>query len=206
MTKVALKLASKSTPNLVIFSRNVHDHMLAAAATFAAPPVTMADLGKHTDDLEKAQSDAVIGNHGNFVIRDVKRAILETDLNALGSYVDIVAKGSENIIVSAGMEAKKSSVSYKLANLSQPTIRKIYCEQKGTLSIRWNPVPRAVNFALEYTNDPTLSTWQNGTYTTWRKFTFDSFNSDTRYWVRIRAMGKNGIFSDWSDPVSYCVQ
>jgi hypothetical protein len=204
MSKVSLTLGRKSVANLIIFARNIHDHMLAAAATFVTPPVTMADLDKHTNELEKAQSDAVNGNHGNFVTRDAKRVILEGDLKALGSYVDMTAKGSEAIIISAGMDVKKMSAN-KLGNLTQPIIKKISCDLKGTLTINWYPVPRSINFALEHTSDFASGLWQNGTYSTSRTVTLSGLNSDTRYWIRVRALGKNDLKSDWSDPATKMV-
>lgn len=206
MSKVALKLAEKNVANLVIFARNVHDHMVAAAGTFVAPPVIMADLDKHANELEKAQTDAVNGNHSNYVNRDLKRDTLESDLKQLGNYVDIVAKGSEAIIVSAGMDVRKTGSAHKLSNLQQPVIRKIYCEQKGTLTLKWYPVPRSINFGLEFTNDLASGNWNNGTYSTNRTATITGLNSDARYWVRVRALGKNGICSDWSEPVTRMVE
>ena len=206
MSKVALKLERKSVSNLIIFARNVHDHMVAAAATFVTPPVLMLDLDKHATDLEKAQTDVVNGNHSNYVNRDARRVVLESDLKQLGNYVDMTAKGSETIIVSAGMDVRKNGSTNRLSNLQQPIIRKIFCDQKGTLTLKWYPVPHSVNFGLEFTNDLAAGNWNNGTYSTNRTATLSGLNSDTRYWVRVRALGKNGIFSDWSDPASRMVE
>jgi hypothetical protein len=206
MATTSLKLREKSVDNLVIFSRNVHDHMLAAAATFVTPPVTMADLGKHTDDLEKAQSDAVKGNHTTILNRDIKRVIVESDLKALADYVDMTAKGDVTIIDKAGMDIRKQGVNNKSPLVNKPVIKSIDSKNKGTLTVKWYGLSRSVTYALEYTNDLISNVWNNGTYSTSKSAIIDNLNSDTRYWVRVAALSTNGLKSDWSDPATHMVE
>ena len=139
------------------------------------------------------------------MIRNDLRKELENNLRTLSNYVAIESKGEEEIIVLAGMSKKKTSV-YKHVPLEKPVIKSMLSEYKGALTISWFPIANRVNFALEYTDDSTNVKWVDGVYSTSRKVTISGLKSDTRYWVRIRAIGKKGTTSDWSEPATRMVE
>src|SRR6185369_6685864 len=107
--KVSLNLKKKSVPEKIEFGRHVYDFMLLAIGTFTAPSPTLNDLKNSVDAMEKAFNNAADGGKLLTSRLHDKEAAFDTLITALGKYVDNIARGSETIIKSAGMDVKKDN-------------------------------------------------------------------------------------------------
>jgi hypothetical protein len=203
MSYIALKLARRSTFEVISFGNYVHDEMLLNAATFVAPPVSMKDFKTHLDELFTAEVATQKKTPASFTLRDQKRSVVELDLNQLADYVDGVSKGNVLIIQEAGMEPRKQP--QKLTGLDDPMILQVDSASPGKLVIKCSKVDRASNYVFEHTDDFASGTWKNGTYSTTTKATIEGLTAGKEYWVRARALGTNEIKSDWSDPIAKIV-
>ena len=104
--KVKLSLAAKNVPDKVEFGRTVHIAM-TGNANFTTPSPALTALKTATDDLETAYNARQSGAHLAVAQMHLAEEAFDTLMTALGAYVDNVAQGAEDIILSAGMERRK---------------------------------------------------------------------------------------------------
>jgi hypothetical protein len=201
MSTVALKVNRRSAPDLIQFARNIHGRMIASATIFTAPPIEMADFASAIDDLETAQQSTYGGGVSATMARNEKLAVVKSQLTVLGSYVQTVSKGDGNIIDLAGMPIK-SRGPRRYDTMAVPDGLKTVILRSGVVGLRWQPVHNAKAFAIEYCPDPLTGTqWERGMYNSGANGYVADLTPGKKYWFRVRAIGSQGLTSDWTEPV-----
>ncbi|MBI3878436.1 MAG: hypothetical protein HY301_00005, partial [Verrucomicrobia bacterium] len=101
-TKAIIDFSGYTAPELGPVAQTIHDQMLANAATFTTPPVTMAALAAlittYTTTLAARASRAKL----DVIAFNDARAALEAALALLGNYVNGVAKGDDAKVAQSG--------------------------------------------------------------------------------------------------------
>ncbi|HRO43598.1 MAG TPA: fibronectin type III domain-containing protein [Flavipsychrobacter sp.] len=205
MKKVALKMQKMNAVALVNFARGVHSALTVNVAIYATPPITLVALLALIDGLDEAQQNMLTGGTAATVIRNQKRKLLEVALLELSYYVNGIAKGDEAIIHLAGMVAGARGPR-RYDSLTTPYDLIAESPLVGAIKLRWKGPHNVKNYAVEHCPDPITGTqWENGTYNSGANAVLEGFDTGKKYWLRVRALGSEGIKSDWSDPICQLV-
>lgn len=158
---------SRFSNYILVLAQSVHDAMVAAAATFTTPPVTMLNFQAHIDDFQAAkQALGVKGTRGSMADTNAmyatRKAVID-DLNALTGYVQAIARAAapaDDIwaqygLIALARFAKKHQrrTPLKLNRvLPAPTwVRNAFSKKNnipGYSRIRWNKVAGAAGYAV----------------------------------------------------------
>ena len=166
---------------------------------------------KTVKNLERALESARLAVENN-------RRLLNTNLQTLVRYVNDVAKGNLDMIKSSGFAVgRKGQPPHEMVQTQY--LRVVDGKKRGQVKLRWNKVPGAQQYKIEYTRTP-------GDAASWTYL--DSGRSLTRvadmiridgdgvdrgidqaspaivYYFRVAARGPLG-FGDWSEVVSHTV-
>jgi ferric-dicitrate binding protein FerR (iron transport regulator) len=71
---------------------------------------------------------------------------------------------------------------------------------QADLDFRWTPVPGAVSYRVEVASEPTMVRVVQRAATTEPRFALSEIGAGARSWVRVRAVGAEGIVGEWSAP------
>jgi hypothetical protein len=205
MATIALKLDRRNAPDLIQFSRNIHAKMVANATIFTTPPVQMADLASAIDDLEVAQQNTYGAGSSALLIRNEKMATVKALLEELALYVQMISRKDATIIDLAGMPMK-SRGPRRYDSLTVPEGLKAFIVRKGVVGLKWNPIHNAKTYAIEYCPDPmTQDGWKSGMTNSGANGRVENLTQGKTYWFRVRALGSDGLTSDWTEPLSQMV-
>ena len=129
--------------------------------------------------------------------------ILTDQLSDIAVSVDLLAKGDPDVAIAAGFDLAKEGKS--ITELAAPTgVSVVNVDRSGSIKLAWNNVVGAINYAIEYASvGETI--WQNGTYSTAKNAIMAGLKPGTNIMLRIRALGRRNLVSEWSQEVSVWV-
>ncbi|MEI6124219.1 MAG: hypothetical protein WCQ95_11405 [Bacteroidota bacterium] len=173
-------------------------------AFFTTPDPALADVTTATDDLETKAALALEGGKTARENLKVSRAKLVALLRSLAWYVEKIAKGSEQILVSSGFELTKDpAVSQRDAFWIVPGMN------PGALLIGCKAYPNAVAYLWEESVDekPPASDkdWSVVGTSAQRKTYLTGFTPDAKRWFRYRALTRGGLMPG-SDPILFTIR
>lgn len=202
-TKAVIDFSGYSAAELGPVAHTIHDQTLLNAATFTAPPVTMAALltliTTYDAKLVLRASRATV----DIMAFNVAREALEESLAVLGNYVNGVAKGDAMIVEKSGFPFYSTARSQDTSPPAAPSdLRLRHGELSGGLVARYkadrHPSTNEVQFN---TGDPNNAAgWQTKGLYQGGKALMDGFTPGAMIWVRVRTVGLKGIMGAWSDP------
>jgi hypothetical protein len=190
-------------------AHNVHDNMVANAATFASPPITMAAFKTMIDDWDTALGESLKGGSDRTTIKNNARAALEDTLAQLGAYVNLVAKGDQATVDLSGFPSYVTG--HAISGSGVTFIPQNVRWEDGTIPgqqvMRWKGDGSHSTYEVQTcSGDPNVET--NWTY----KGSFSGgravLNGNTpgsKIWGRVRKIGTGGQVGDWSDPAQAMV-
>ena len=198
---VKLDLHKKTVSEKVGFGRNIVTNMTANIATFATPWPKLADITTAIDNLETAYTEALDGGISKTAAKNAAEDVFDTMLTALGNYVNSVAQGDENIILSSGMEVKRQP-----SPIGIPAQVTSFAAKTGVIPgeilIDWRKVYGAAIYLIhqkaEGATDFTLAGESTKT-----KFTATGLTSGQRYSFKAVAVGSAGAGPE--SDVSSCL-
>jgi len=91
--KAKIDYTQEQDADLIPIGTTIHDGMTAAVATFAAPPVTMANFQTHITDYNDKLGKAQNRGANEVAAKNAARLVLEGDLRNLGHYVNVGSNG-----------------------------------------------------------------------------------------------------------------
>jgi len=198
---VSLGFVALPGTDLVNFAGGVHDAMVAAVATFASPPVTMAALATAKTNLDTAEFATIKGSVAQTIARDAARLVVVNMLRSLASYVEGIAQGDPAKIRLAGFQPVTHERGPQTV-LDKPVILDVSNIASTQLQIRLQAVKHAHSYEVDIAVGE--GAWQRGTSgTNSRSLVVQGLNPGTLYKIRARAIGGSTGFSDWSDTVSH---
>lgn len=208
MTKAVIDFTGYTGTDLIPIAQAIHDGMTAGAATFTAPPVTMAALQPLIDNTDTALTKKASGAVADTIAFNVARNELESALTDLGNYVNIVAKGDATKVNASGFPSYETD---RTIDLSPPPAPENLVLRQGDLSgslvARYKPArQRSMNEVQTNTADPNdASGWKHAGMFSGGKATIGSLTPGSNVWIRVRTAGLKGVMGAWSDPAKLMV-
>lgn len=208
MTKAIIDFSGYTAAELSPIGHGVHDAMVAAAATFGSPPIAMPVLATALSDYDAKLNAKQSGAQADLVAFTVARTALETDLGALGGYVNIIANGDPAIVVQSGFPSYETQRTIDTSPPAAP--QNLVLRQgdvSGTCVARYQPDRQhSVNEVQINTSDPNSdANWKTAGMFTGGKAQLTGFTPGTVIWVRVRTVGLKGVMGAWSDPAKIMV-
>jgi hypothetical protein len=199
MAKVKLSLGERDIPNKVELGRTVHLNM-TGNLNFATPNPTLPMLKTATDDLELAFNNSKHGVLSTALLHEAEEAF-DTIMTAMGNYVDSIAKGSQGIINSAGMDA--TDVNHLPLPMTIVTgVEGVSGKLTGEINFKWNVVKGARVYLgwLKELGAPD-SDYVLKVIVTRRKTVISGLTPGVKYVLILKAVGASGV-GPASDPAS----
>jgi hypothetical protein len=205
MAKAVLGTSQLNIPEKIQRDRQIIT-ALTGNTTFATPSPALATITTAIDKLEDDFNDA-LGKRQTAQaatnIQNESEAALDRLMAALAGYVDSVALGDEDKIMSAGMTLKQHRGPVvqltQVADLSAAS-----GDMDGEIDLNWQPKKGAASYTIVKSatgNVATAGNWTPAATSTKSKTTVTGLTSGTRYWFRVAAIGSAGQ-GPWSDPAT----
>ena len=145
--KVSLGFARETDQGLANLAQEIITAM-TGNASYATPPVTMADLKAATDALTAAMAAQWSGGPEATAAKNDKRATLIDLLVKLGSYVQIAADNDLAVLLSSGFSPINTSRAS--GPLATPELVNITNGGTGELIVKVRPVPHARAYEVRH--------------------------------------------------------
>ena len=181
----------------------VKNAMTTNAATFNAPPVSMAATGTLITAAEDAITNVVTTDTAAKLAltqRDDAVAAMCAAAMQLVSYVEGKAAGNAATIELAGMGVRNPKA--PIGALAQVLDLAVTAsDHAGRLDWMCKPVKGAGSYEIWTSSDPLSDTsWSFRASSTKSSGTLGGFTSGAKMWVRVRAIGADADPGPWSDP------
>ena len=201
MATIALKLNGRTVSDLIQFASSIHTKMLENNTVFAAPPITLADFKSAIDALATAQRATYDGGKSNTIARNEKLLTVRQNLISLATYVISVSNGDAGMIDMAGMPMK-SKGPRRYETLDVPQNVRSFMLREGMVGLKWSKVHNAKAYAVAFCSDPlTGSEWETGMYNSGCNGSVSDLTPGKKYWFRVRALGSQGLTSEWTPAI-----
>ncbi|SEM72871.1 hypothetical protein SAMN05216436_10716 [bacterium A37T11] len=173
---------------------------------FPTPDISLEDYTVLVNDY-RTKHEAAAETGGKFAVtaKDLAKLILVEGMKRMAGYVNYIAVGNANMLVSSGFILAEQP-----ANGSRPLpplwVRLRIGQQKGELKMDLAPVKGVWEYEYQLSNQVGLDgqiVWSETIKTTTkaRSTQLSALQSVQTYWVRVRARNGYGV-SDWTEPVS----
>jgi hypothetical protein len=197
--KASIDFTRHLDPELCPSARTIHDQMSENAATFPAPPVSMATLVICAERLAARASRAKV----EVIAFQVARRALEKALRGLGLYVNSVAKGEAMIVAKSGFPHFSTARPVNTSPLAAPqNLRLSHGKLSGVIKALYKPAKeKSVNEVQICTGDPNREEdWKQAGFYKHSRAELSGLTPGTLIWVRVRTVGQKGVMGAWSDP------
>jgi hypothetical protein len=181
-----------------------HDTMTANAATFVNPPVTFATFLTQITAYSAAYEAKASRASADILAFNTARDTLEETLNAMGNFVNSLAKGDATIVSLSGLP---NFVVDNTPNESPP-------EAPETIAIKHGVLPGTVLYRFKADRRPSgnevqkclgdpnkEADWQAAGLFRGGRVALSGLPPGQIVWFRARTMGLKGVMGAWSDPV-----
>ena len=204
MAKIKLNLSSLTIPQKLAKAQQIVT-AVGEVATFATPSPPLASITAAITGLNNAYTDAQQFRQAakeKTSTQNQKEDALDRLLTQLAAYVESVAGGNEQLILSAGMDTRAAAVAGTDTPGQPQALTPTAGDHDGQIDLSWDTVTGAKSYVIDQSVDPvTPTSWSHGGVSTKSTFTAKSLTSGTRYWFRVAAVNNNGQ-SGWSDPAT----
>lgn len=187
-----MKLLSKAGSILEQMSNNAY---------FPNIEAQLAELGEKIESYKTALSESRLGGRLTTVLKSNCRRNLETCLQELATYVQLISKGDAVVISSSGFDMHKKAA--RVGVLDKPqSVRIILGPMHGSAWISCNSVDRALFYVFEYCEAPFTadSVWIQVTGSK-RKILIEGLTSGKEYCFRVAA-ARTHPSRIWSEVVN----
>ena len=205
MKRVSLKLSKQIVAVKIEKGKHIVISM-TGNPSFLTPVPALAAITTANLNLETAYNNALGGGKVLKAIMYEKEVILDNLLIQLGHYVEVIANGSESVILSAGMDVRatgsRTSRDFSLMNGTLPGDVKMKTKFYAGNSYIWQMVVDP--FPSESMPVDPAHTWEQVGVSTKSTFVKSELVIGKRYWFRVANVSKDGQGA-WSDPLSIVV-
>jgi hypothetical protein len=204
MAKIKFSLNKLSLSEKIAKARQIVD-ALTDNPSFPTPTPTLAAATAAIDEAEKAALEAQQARQTakeKTSSQGQKEDAMVRLVSQLAAYVENVAGGDEQKILSAGMDTREKAVAATDTTAEPQALSANAGDHDGEIDLSWDKVSGAKSYVLEKSGDPpTATSWTHAAVSTKSSFTVAALTSGTRYWFRVAAINANGQ-SGWSDPAT----
>ena len=203
MKKKVLRSYKKMPQAKLLSFANAISTRMSENELFVAFKIEVDDLKASSSAFSTALVNAADGGRQFTIIKDRCMDVVLTNLDDLADSVDKLAKGDEVIINASGFEVTKTPDSIEA--LSTPkNFEVLNAPRTGEIKASWKPQAGVTNYGIEYRlKDET--NWKNGTYTSRSQVILKDFEMGSYVFVRIYAIGRAGLKSDYTEPAMVLV-
>lgn len=204
MAKIRLNLARLTVAEKIAKARQIVTQM-TGNSHFPTPTPTLDAVSTRADLTETANSEAQLARQTakqkTSALNEAEDA-LDRLLNQVAGYVESVAGGNEQVILSAGMDVRAAAVAATDPPGQPQGLTATAGDHDGEIDLSWDTVPGAKSYVIEKSGDPvTPTSWSHAGVSTRSTLAAQGLTSGTRYWFRVAAINSNGQ-SGWSDPAT----
>ncbi len=166
---------------------------MAGNPNFPSPTVPLITVNAAIDALVQAQK-AIPGGPKATSLRNTRVKELEYLMRQLQAYVENVAKGDPNIVLSSGMDVRDPKL--PLGILAAPDwVNAKNAAEVGHVWLRWKTVKKRLYYHVEWSTDPNLpGEWPNSTVVSKSKALISGLTPGERYYFRIATCSSKGFF------------
>ena len=210
-TKAIIDFSSYTAAEFAFPAQTIHDKMTANAATFTAPPVSMAALQAIITTYEQKLVARASRDSDAVIAFGLARHNLEAALHDLGLYVNIIAKGDATIVGLSGFPSYTVGPGANPAPSAIPAgpqnLRLGHGGLGSSITGRFKPDRvNSYNVAQLCTGDPNVeANWKTVLQFSGGKFTLTGLTVGSTVWVRVATVGAGGALGPWSDPAKIVV-
>jgi len=201
--KVLIDFVRLSVAEKIVFCRNVVARLKANASVFVNPDESLDNVTTLINTLETANMAAADGGHSAVVAMHAAETEVDEAFRVLAAYVDRIAKGDENIIVTAGFNISKQPTSIQKAELSVTATA-----NSGSVKLTAKAVAKAGSYIWQYTKDSLPADdkdWYTAGFTTQASNEIGGLAVASRYYFRVAAVTPDGT-SDFCGPVQKIIE
>jgi len=158
---------------------------------FTAPVIPYSEGQTAVKNLENSASAARGGDRTAIAYMRAMELEVQKIFRYYASYVDMVANGSESIILSSGMDATRQPATYK-----KPVLKAINGTISGTALLAALSVPKSGSYIWQIAKGTLPLTddgWQDLTTTTRTTHKVEGLIPATVYYFRVAAVTPDGI-------------
>lgn len=164
---------------------------------FTNPVPTLANFTAIVNELKDAEA-AMDGSKVRTNLRNTALAVFNASVNQLQAYVENVADGNTEVILSSGFELRNRPTKPVL-----PEIPELVSAKAGVLTgellVKWKRNTQARFTMVEITRNPGTDSWMPAGQTTGSKIVLSSYDPTQLYFVRVAHVNKVGMgpWSEW---------
>ncbi len=156
------------------------------------------------DKLQNSYTDALEARGISVTktaIMNQDETAFDSEVTALGRYVEVECKGDEAKIKSAGMDIKAAAA--PIGTPQRPeSIKATEGLKNGSVDLKWKSVRGARSYVVRITATIAANdSWKQVLVVTKAAATIESLVSGTQYWFQVAAVGAAGQ-GPWSDPAT----
>ena len=199
---IVLSFKQMNDADLAKFTTDVRTKM-KADAQFAVLKPFVSDLDVCADAFDVAGTNAT--NGGSMFIKEKNRKFdgLTDQLTKTAVQVEIIADGDEDVALAAGFEVVKPAK--PITELATPAnLSVINVDRSGSVKLTWASVAGALTYAVER-KESADGVWLNGDYSSAKSLILSNLKPGTNITFRVRALGRKGLVSEFSQEVSLWV-
>lgn len=208
-TKTSLRLSKRSVSDKVTFAQAIITAM-SGNSRFPAPVPALNVVGQVATDLENAFNSNQIGGVAKTTLVHTKELELDKQLTLLALYVDSIAQGDANIILSSGMPVRAARAASHIPDAPQ-NISAISTTVEGQIQVKWDKVMNARVYVIEISDDVaaiqpvpdtgvtvvnttarSFITWTQADIVAHTRLTLTGLTSGIKYAIRIYVVGAKG--------------
>ncbi len=198
---VLLDFKSKHDADLDRFAETVLKNLSGNPVFEPIKTLVDVDLRNAVTAYNSALIANETGGKPTTATKNEKRAALLVVLDLVARNVDLIAQGNEPLILETGFAAggriQHIPKEIAKANIKQAKRGDAPCE----VDLEVERLAAAELFAVEWSADQGQN-WNNGTYSSKRKFKLLTTAPKTDTLIRVRGLGRKERKGPWSEPVS----
>jgi len=201
--KAIIDFSGYTAADLAPVAQTIHDKMTTNAASFTAPPTTMAALQTLITTFNTKLAAKASRATADMIAFDVARHDLEVALGHLGNYVNTTANGDPVIVEKSGFPSYETGAPALATPPAAPTdLRLRHGTLSGEIVARYRPDRQhSFNEAQTCTGDPAVeANWTHAGMFSGGKATLSGLTPGALIWIRVRTCGAKGVMGAWSDP------
>jgi hypothetical protein len=157
------------------------------------------ELQQAHDNLAKDYRDSRQGDLRVMASMRVRRQELLKAVDNLAAYVRVKSKGDPLIILSSGFDIPKKAVAQN--ELAQVMKQRITKRQQGAVKICWQAVTGRLLYMIEICKGKHNGIYQAHAFSSKPRYVITKLNASGDYWIRITAIGKDGMMGAPSNPL-----
>jgi len=173
---------------------------------FPNSPVDLTAFKAEVEAYASAIAAAPDGGKKAIAERNKKREAIVKTLRQLGHWVEANCKNDLTILKSSGFQPASLTKAPIQPLAGPPAIDKVANgPHSGEIVVKPRLLPRAVSFVIRYAAigaDGKPGSWTEMPFVSSRPVTVNGLTPATNYAFQIRALGRVGGYTDWSDTVT----